>query len=465
MTDKGKEPAVSAVPADTAAAPTDTVAPAAKKAITIRLLVEGWTKYSHSYAYVNLCQLVVMAKYAAQHPDELELYFRETAPFSPTWPVLDSAFPSMLSRDEDALVKAIKRYPDDSEKDKPKIDVIFRMGFGHDLTIPTDPIETKVVVFFTAEFGKLTQENFASKEPHRFELFCSLMRAGLFFAVTPSRWNVRCFLKDGAEQNGLDVGPAMRRYVHSDRVAIVPHGVDTTKFYPDAEGRKKLRARLGLGPADCAFLHVGAMTMNKNVLHILKSFYDTAVHNDNAHLILKCISTMYNSSAQIGSYMKHLVEQGHIDGKVWEENVGKRVHIVDGNLDIDSMRWLYSACDCYVAPYMGEGFNLPVLEAMACGAPLIVTRGGATDDFVHPECAMFLESRLVDAPSPGGKWLETSHAELTHHMTKMASGEDGGLTMAAQNVGPEHVQKNFTWEIVTMHLLEFLCRVVTIRVD
>src|SRR4030095_7070277 len=41
-----------------------------------------------------------------------------------------------------------------------------------------------------------------------------------------------------------------------------------------------------------------------------------------------------------------------------------------------------NACDCLVHPYRGEGFALPVLEAMACALPVIVTEGGATDDFV-----------------------------------------------------------------------------------
>ena len=48
---------------------------------------------------------------------------------------------------------------------------------------------------------------------------------------------------------------------------------------------------------------------------------------------------------------------------------------------------LYTSCDCLVHPYRGEGFGLPILEAMACGLPVIVTAGGASDDFTNSQIA------------------------------------------------------------------------------
>lgn len=460
MSDKGKEPA----PIEAAAAAAAPVCEK-KKAKPLRLLVEGWTKYAHSYAHVNLHQLVALARFQAEHPEQLHLYYRESPPFVDKWPVYDSAFPTTLTREEDALVKSIERYPDDDSK---RVDVIFRMNFGHDLKLPADPLTTKVVVFYTAEFAKLTHENFAEMDQkltgggdlEDMDRFRALIDKGLFFAATPAVWNVRAFIEKEEDRAG-DMLPVMRRYVDTGCVGVVPHGVDTSKLYPDADGRKRLRAKLGLSATDFVFLHVGAMTMNKNVLHILKSFYDVALQNECARLVLKANSTMYACNQQLSSYIGYLIDNGHIDKKKWDEEVGKRMHVIDGNLDFESMRWLFSACDCYLAPYMGEGFNLPVLEAMACGLPLIVTRGGSTDDFVHPDCALFLSAKTEDAPPPGGKWLVSSHEELTHLMLQMVTpGADGGKISAAQTVGPEHVQARFSWNrIVEEMLLPFLRRV------
>ena len=41
------------------------------------------------------------------------------------------------------------------------------------------------------------------------------------------------------------------------------------------------------------------------------------------------------------------------------------------------MARLYKAADVYVAPYHGEGWHMPAVEAMASGIPRILTAGGA----------------------------------------------------------------------------------------
>lgn len=73
---------------------------------------------------------------------------------------------------------------------------------------------------------------------------------------------------------------------------------------------------------------------------------------------------------------------------------------------------LYAACDVLVHPYRGEGFGLPVLEAMACGLPVVVTTGGSTEDFVPPAAgwriparvSYFAEDRVGDWPTAGRPW-------------------------------------------------------------
>jgi glycosyltransferase involved in cell wall biosynthesis len=59
----------------------------------------------------------------------------------------------------------------------------------------------------------------------------------------------------------------------------------------------------------------------------------------------------------------------------------------------DEMPGLYAACDSLVHPSRGEEFGLPIAEAMACGLPVVVTAGGAADDFCDDRTAYRIPAR------------------------------------------------------------------------
>ena len=51
-----------------------------------------------------------------------------------------------------------------------------------------------------------------------------------------------------------------------------------------------------------------------------------------------------------------------------------------GRVDDEQLAALYRGARCLVFPSLYEGFGIPVLEAMACGTPVVTTRGGATEE-------------------------------------------------------------------------------------
>jgi hypothetical protein len=86
-------------------------------------------------------------------------------------------------------------------------------------------------------------------------------------------------------------------------------------------------------------------------------------------------------------------------------------HIPD-NLTDAEIAALYRACDVLVHPYRGEGFGMPIAEAMASGLPVIVTGDGAALDFCDASNAYLIPSDRIplvtpDLPPPAspGYWL------------------------------------------------------------
>lgn len=76
-----------------------------------------------------------------------------------------------------------------------------------------------------------------------------------------------------------------------------------------------------------------------------------------------------------------------------------------GYLPLDQLHVLLGGADVVAYPSLGEGFGLPVLEAMACGAPVLTTRrlslpevGGDAVSYVEPDCASIAKglSELLD---------------------------------------------------------------------
>src|SRR5207237_9045910 len=80
----------------------------------------------------------------------------------------------------------------------------------------------------------------------------------------------------------------------------------------------------------------------------------------------------------------------------WGVNVPRDVEVT-GYVTRERLRELYRGAIAFVYPSRYEGFGIPPLEAMACGAPVIATRTGAIPDYAGDAALLIDRDELSDA--------------------------------------------------------------------
>jgi glycosyltransferase involved in cell wall biosynthesis len=167
-----------------------------------------------------------------------------------------------------------------------------------------------------------------------------------------------------------------------ERVHVVPNGVDLERFGPEGPALD-----LGGDPA-IRFLFVGGAIHRKGVDLLLTAWQQAFAGDQGVQLVVK-------------DFGSDGVYRGADRGRIRElAEAGAVVHL-DADLDDAEMAALYRACDVLVHPYRGEGFAMPVLEAMASGLPVIHTAGGPTDEFCPPQAGWRIRSER--RAMPGGR--------------------------------------------------------------
>lgn len=97
-----------------------------------------------------------------------------------------------------------------------------------------------------------------------------------------------------------------------------------------------------------------------------------------------------------------------------------RLLIVKDGLPSAAIPELYRASDAFVLPTHGEGWGLPIMEAMASGLPTIATGWGGSTEFMTSSNSFLLDYDLQDAPAdPPYKWAEPNATRLREVMLEV----------------------------------------------
>lgn len=380
------------------------------------ILIEGWRFITSSYAVLTEQQCLRMLARS-----DIKLYFRDLPFWTPRW----THTRGLLPPDDDAALAALHEPPDDVPLDA-------SLRIAH----PTDVVKTRARhswCWVIGEFGTLEQCRIADNRP----VLKALRTPGVRL-MTCSKWSWDCLVRSGADPKNI---------------TLVPLGYDERLFVPPTDEQRQAHRR-ELGWSDhFVFLNVGSLVWNKGVDGLLLSFAAVCAKHPQALLAIKGADQLFLSDASLKQAMSRLRPAD-------AARIAPRIRYLGDHFTGPQMARLYQAADAYVSPYHAEGFNLPVLEAAACGLPSITTAGGPTDDFTTPEFAWRLPSRvdqsreLQEAHGLGARVLRWKPLDLISLMEQMIT--DAPRRERARLAGPPYVSARSTWQHATDQLVRAL---------
>ena len=167
-------------------------------------------------------------------------------------------------------------------------------------------------------------------------------------------------------------------------IRIVPHG-----FSPEIFKREPIQSE----DTDFTFIaNAGwakGMNDRKGMQFLLRAFCEEFNEKENVKLLVKINPAYIPPGWDIQAELDKI-------GVNREKKAKVRFALEPGELS--DIAKLYNQADVFVCPQMADAFNIPGIEAMACGLPTIQTGFGGQTDYVNEQNGWLLPYELVDAP-------------------------------------------------------------------
>jgi glycosyltransferase involved in cell wall biosynthesis len=201
-----------------------------------------------------------------------------------------------------------------------------------------------------------------------------------------------------------------------NRVRVIPHGTDTSVYYP----RPHARANLGIAGDEEVVLYAGRLSIEKNLPTLIEAFAN--VRRQRPRVVLHVLGTGPDEPR-----LRDLANRlGVAEAIRWHGWVAR-----------DRMPDFYSAADIFALPTINEALGRVLLEAMACGTFVIASSFAGPRD-------------IVDDGRNGLLADSTSVAEWQRALTR--AFDDPAWRQGCASAGQETVRTHFTWPVVARRL-------------
>jgi mannosylfructose-phosphate synthase len=242
------------------------------------------------------------------------------------------------------------------------------------------------------------------------------------------RWEKEIFRRASAQTvTTIDGKQAYKRLYgfESDRLVVISPGVDVRRFRPEPS-QPPPRVKT---PANYVFA-LSRIDSNKGLDFLIRAFDRLRDRCDASLVIGGGSKDPKPYEVEVKRGLGRLVESLGLSGRV----------AFTGYIPDDQLDSYYRNARVFVLPSKYEPFGMTVLEAMACGAPVVVTRHGGLSRVLtdRKDCL------LVDPSEP---------EELSSAILEVLS--NASLARRLRRAGLELVMKRFSWESIAEQTLSF----------
>ena len=182
--------------------------------------------------------------------------------------------------------------------------------------------------------------------------------------------------------------------VPSEKVVVIPNGVDEHKYSP---GYSNLKYQL---QTQRLFVYQGRISTEKNVEALLKAWKYSNLGND-------CKLLIVGDGPLRVSLQPHY---GKENGIIWLGFVAEEERRID----------ILRAADVFILPSLVEGLSISLLEAMACGVACIATDAGADGEVLNQGAGVVLDTQGVTTQLKTLLPLFRDHPEITQLLGQKA---------------------------------------------
>lgn len=265
----------------------------------------------------------------------------------------------------------------------------------------------------------------ATEAPETWIRYCNMMDE----IWVPTEWDKAKFVKAG---------------VHVP-IYIIYQGIDPNYFHPEyapmqTDAKETFK-----------FVCNAAWFPRKNIRNLIVAFQSEFKKHEDVCLIVKTIDLGLNKG------IKKEIED------IPKSDTGANIYIREDELPDNQLPSLYTMADCFVLPTRGEGWGLPIFEALACGIPVITTGYGAPFEVLKDKKGKpypgvhFLEWTPADANDPyvymeGKTWAEPNLIQLKKEMRNVYNNRQ--VEKAAALKTSVIIRQKYSWVTVCAKIKE-----------